>query len=144
VDASYAYNYNHFNEIPSTADYGISNQVPQYLPAPGATVNTGLVHTSLRRTTPIASQSTPQRLRIFGGSTPFPPGMHMIIRTSLTSHLGQARSSASLLRTIWERIFGLCIQISLLRLQDLSRMQVLRSLLRTRQIWPIRLAQCAQ
>jgi len=42
VDASYAYNYNHFNEIPSTADYGISNQVPQYLPAPGATVNTGL------------------------------------------------------------------------------------------------------
>jgi hypothetical protein len=42
VDASYAYNYNHFDEQPATADYGITDASANSLPTPGASVTSGL------------------------------------------------------------------------------------------------------
>ena len=42
VDLSYSYNHNHFNEIPSTTAYGITDRTPTSLPTPGASITTGL------------------------------------------------------------------------------------------------------
>jgi hypothetical protein len=42
VDASYAYNYNHFDEYPATNDYGITDASANSLPTPGASVISGL------------------------------------------------------------------------------------------------------
>lgn len=42
VDASYAYNYNHFDEQPATADYSITDRSPNSLATPLASVTSGL------------------------------------------------------------------------------------------------------
>jgi len=42
VDASYAYNYNHFDEYPATTDYGITDASANSLPVAGASVISGL------------------------------------------------------------------------------------------------------
>ena len=41
VDAAFAYNHNHFSEIPSNPAYAITNTIPNYLPTPGSSVVTG-------------------------------------------------------------------------------------------------------
>lgn len=41
VDASFTYNYDHFNETPFLNQYSIADQSPESLPTPGAQVNTG-------------------------------------------------------------------------------------------------------
>lgn len=42
ADVSYAYNHNHFTEIPASAAFGITDRTPQFLPTPRASVATGL------------------------------------------------------------------------------------------------------
>ena len=42
ADASFTYNYSHFNEYPATVDYGITDSSTQSLPVAGASVNSGL------------------------------------------------------------------------------------------------------
>ena len=42
VDAAYAYNHNHYSEIPSDNVYQIANNVPTYLPNPSGAISTGL------------------------------------------------------------------------------------------------------
>ena len=42
VNAGFAYNYNHFDEIPATTDYGITDASANSLPNPGASVTSGL------------------------------------------------------------------------------------------------------
>jgi hypothetical protein len=42
VDASYAYNHNHFDEYPATTDYGITDASANSLPVAGASVISGL------------------------------------------------------------------------------------------------------
>lgn len=70
ADVSYTYNHNHFTEVPSVNNYGITDATRQYLPTPGASVafNLGPYEPSKNNTYSIAL-STSKVVKFFGQHT---------------------------------------------------------------------------
>ena len=70
ADVSYAYNHNHFTEIPQSTAYGITDQTRQFLPTPGASVTTGFgaYEPSVNNTYSIAANTT-KIAHLFGQHT---------------------------------------------------------------------------
>ncbi len=71
VDLAYAYNHNHFNEIPASTQYQFTDTNPQYFtPTPGASVVTGLgPFEPSKNNTYSVEANTSKILRLFGQHT---------------------------------------------------------------------------
>jgi hypothetical protein len=68
VDASYAYNHNHFSETPAINGYGITNDIPTYSGSPATSSGFGAFEPSVNNTYSIAA-NTSKIVKFFGQHT---------------------------------------------------------------------------
>jgi len=68
VDASYAYNHNHFSETPSVNGYGVTNTIPTYTGGSSTSSGFGAFEPSINNTYSIAA-NTSKIVRLFGQHT---------------------------------------------------------------------------